>query len=109
MNYHGVNDIAKWRVNSVDAASVTDNSCKFDPTPSNGEYTLEFGVDACGNAESMSNEHKIWTAVIDNKDTNAGIYTSQKISEPFSCKYNKGKHSYSPYYIGYIVKLILVT
>ena len=103
MNYHGVNDITKWRVNSVDAASVTDNSCKFDPTPVSGEYTLEFGVDACGNAESMSNEHKIWTAVIDNKDTNAGIYTSQKISEPFSCKYNKGKHSYSPYYIGYIV------
>ena len=96
MNYHGVTDITKWRLNTVDAASVTDNSCKFDPTPVNGEYTLQFGVDACGNAESMSNDHKIWTAVVDNKDSNAGIYTSQKISTPFSCKYNKGKHSYSP-------------
>ena len=101
MNYHGVNDITKWRVNSVDAATVTDYSCKFNPTAVNGEYTLEFGVDACGNAESMSNDHKIWTAVIDNKDSNAGIYTSQKISEPFSCKYNKGEHSYTLYRIRY--------
>ena len=102
MNYHGVNDITKWRVNTVDAASVTDNSCKFDPNPANGEYTLEFGVDSCGNAESMSNDHKIWTAVIDNKDSNAGIYTSQKISEPFSCKYNKGEQSYTIYDIRHI-------
>ena len=91
MATHKVSDVTKWRVNTVDAASVSDSSCKFDPTPdSNGDYTLEFGVDACGNAESMSNDHKIWTAVIDNKDTKAGIYTSQKISQPFSCKYNKG-------------------
>lgn len=89
MDYHGV-DVTEWRVNTVDVASVTDPSCKFDPTLVNGEYTLEFAVDACGNAESMSNDHKIWTAIIDNKDTNAGIYTSQKISQPFSCKYNKG-------------------
>lgn len=91
MTFHGVSDITKWRVNSVDATSVTDPSCKFDPTPgSDGNYTLTFGVDACGNAESMSDDHKIWTAVVDNKDSSAGIYTSQKISTPFSCKYNKG-------------------
>ena len=100
MNYHGVTDITKWRLNTVDAASVTDNSCKFDPTPVNGEYTLQFGVDACGNAESMSNDHKIWTAVVDNKDSNAGIYTSQKISTPFSCKYNKGEQFIG---IGYMI------
>ena len=91
MDTYNIADVTEWRLNGVDAASA-DSSCKFNPIlDSNGlEYTLEFGVDKCGNAESMSNDHKIWTAVIDNKDTSAGIYTSQKISQPFSCKYNKG-------------------
>ena len=92
MDTYNIADVTEWRLNGVDAGSASDPSCKFNPIlDSNGlEYTLEFGVDKCGNAESMSNDHKIWTAVIDNKDTSAGIYTSQKISQPFSCKYNKG-------------------